>query len=757
MRFDNAGRVGEVVWNMRLADLTRSADRAVLQRHFNGFPPFDETKAEENFNQVNINFLEGANLLSQARRQWNQAFLTGSRYFSVGLDSGPKHKRWGWGQELTKHANTPLKRSRKQTDLLRSLGANIMLYGIGPANWRDARSIVPDPLFVSSLMVPSETEIDFENLEWFAVFREYTPTQLYELTHGFRVDPGWNLPMVKEQLKQVATKYQKEPNATAFQYMPERIEELIKQDKGFWNTDAVPTIDVWDFYFREGEDGNGWYRRMVLDWGDTTRTKPDFKDGKNDKEYGGFLYTSGKRKYAKSLSEILHCQFGDCSAMAPFKYHSVRSLAWMLWGVCDLQNRMRCRFSESLFEQLMWFFRVANDRTGFDRIKKAMFTHMGVIPNNVQMVGPNDRFKPDAALMQMGFAMNRQLMSENSASFTQQLDPGQQKEMTATETMARVNAVNALVSGMLNLAYVYAEPFYREQCRRLCLPNPTDAMAREFRKRCLQAGVPEEMLDVERWTIEPVRIVGGGDKTLQMATIQFLNSIRKNMGPQGQRLIDNMSVFAATDQPELAAEIAPTDETKDVSNSTHDAQLATERLMRGLPFEEAADMVYEDYVVQWLKDMAMIVQQLQQVGGMATKEQILGLGNMAAHVGKFLQIMASDDESKPKVKQYQDTLGQLTNFIKAFAQRLQQQQGAGNNGNGAEDAKTAATLRGKMMIDAAKAENLRESHALRTAQRQVTFESEEARKDREHAAKLRREAEQALVQSATTPIRGLQE
>ena len=59
----------------------------------------------------------------------------------------------------------------------------------------------------------------------------------------------------------------KSPNSLAYQYMPERIEELIKQDKGYFGSDAVPTVDVWDFYFRESENGKGWYRRIILDWG----------------------------------------------------------------------------------------------------------------------------------------------------------------------------------------------------------------------------------------------------------------------------------------------------------------------------------------------------------------------------------------------------------------------------------------------------------------------------------------------------------
>ena len=96
MRFDTAGRVEEVVWNMRLAELVRGENRTVLNRMYNGQPPFDEATAEENGVQINRNFLEGVNLLAQGRRQWNNAFLKPGNYFNVSVDDGPPHKRREW-------------------------------------------------------------------------------------------------------------------------------------------------------------------------------------------------------------------------------------------------------------------------------------------------------------------------------------------------------------------------------------------------------------------------------------------------------------------------------------------------------------------------------------------------------------------------------------------------------------------------------------------------------------------------------------
>jgi hypothetical protein len=736
---------------MRLADLPRGENRAILNRLYNGDPPFSEDEAEDNDVQINRNDLTGVNILSQARRQWMQAFLKPGNYFSVTLDSGPVHKRREWSHIITEEANRVLRKSRPYMEQQRATGAGTLLNGIGPCTWRTRRNVVCRELAVSSLMIPSETEISFENLPYVAIFNEMTYAQLYANTHGNRVDPGWNMPLVEAQLRYIRDQVMKQPNATAFQYMPERIEELVKQDLGFWGSDAVPTVDFWDFYFREDNDGPI-YRRVILDWGLAEGDLNAYKASgqmpkkkiadehftKSDK-HGGFLYTSGKRRFADSWEEIFHCQFGDCSAVPPFRYHSVRSLGWMLWGVCDLENRLHCRFSESLFEQMLWLFSVASNEQ-MTRLRKADIFHMGVVPPGINMLKAADRFIPDKDFVQMGFARFKQLMAENASAFTQDFERTGQKEMTATETMARVNSMNALVSGMLTLAYNYEEYKDRETVRRLCIPGNPDPLSREFRTNCLAKGVPAQVLDVKRMVVTRERVLGVGNKTLEMAQVQFLQQMRKNLGPDAQRAVDHIAIESATDDAQLAAELAPTD-TKPISNSMHDAQLSTDRLLRGLPLAERPDMVYEDYVKVWLSDLATLLHQfIGQGAALPTPEQLAGFGNMVQHIGKFLEIMGQDDSEKEKVTEYRQGLSKLENLIKGLQQRMVQAARAQAKGPGANgvDPKDVAKAQATVALARTKQQLAQDSHAQRTAQKQIAFELEQQRKDREHQNEMGR-------------------
>lgn len=749
MKWDSVGEVEEVVWYMRLVDQPRGENRAILDRLYNGNPPESREEAEESGSQVNRNFLQGPNLLIQARSQWNNAMMGQAQYYGVTLDSGPVYKRQEWSHSITSNINRQLKRCRPMMEQTRAEGAQTILHGIAPSGFKDRRYPIPKTIPISSLMIPSETEIDFENLEYYAVFREWTPSQLWNMTHGPSVDPGWNMDAVRAAWKYAREIILKDTNASALQYMPERWEDLKKQDTGYLGSDAVPTIDVWDFYFRESNDGDGWYRRIFLDWGvaidGTQRSAPESKNGHGEKDkYGGFLYTSGKRRFAGAVSEILQCQFGDCSAVAPFKYHSVRSLGWMLWGICDIQNRMQCRFTENVFMQFLWWFRVSG-QNDFTRIKKAMFENMGVIPAGVSMITAQDRFKPDAEMVKDAFQMNRQIMGEMAATFTNNSeDLG--KEETATGTMARVHSVNALMSGILTLAYEYSKHKFSEISRRFCIKNSPYKMVRDFQLACIKDGVPQEMLDSTRWNIEPDKAIGGGNKVLEMAIIQFLQGIRKNLGPDAQRKVDHMSIVSATDQPALAEDLAPIAGQKKLAPSTLNAAESTARIMAGLDFMPSPEMVPEDYVTVWLHDMGTIIGQIQQSGGVGDPQKLMGLGNLAKNIQQFLAQMETNEDDKPKVKQFQDLLAQMMNHVKGFAQRLQQQQSTqGQNGSGIKPEDIVKAKLAQQMGQI-KQQNSIQSHAIKTAQSQARFELDEQRQDRKNRADIRREQEKARLE-----------
>jgi len=358
---------------------------------------------------------------------------------------------------------------------------------------------------------------------------------------------------------------------------------------------------------------------------------------------------------------------------------------------------------------------------------------MGILPEGVTFVKAGDRFQPRADLVQMGLSQNRQNMSENSSSFTQDVNDGTQKEMTATETMARVNSAGSLVSAMLNLAYGYEKFRYNEICRRFCIKNSDDPEVKKFQEKCKRDGIPDELMDVEFWEIEPEKTLGAGNKILQIAQSDKLMAARPAFDPDAQREILHIFTEVNTDDPQLANRLVPLKK-PEINDAIMEAQWASGALMQGLPVAIKQGINHIDYVEALLVAMQSVIQRIEESGGMATAQEILGLQNLANHLQQHMQIIAQDESQQQRVKQYGDSLGKMMNMVKAYGQRLQEQMQ-----KQAEASQVDPAAMAKVQAEQAKLGMEQAAHAQDMIQKQQDFVADQNRKNAEFQQRMQQE------------------
>lgn len=746
MDFNRPEQIESICYQMRQSDWSRSSNRARIDALFNGVPPYDESEVEENNIEVNVNFLESTRLSHDARSQFYQAFLKPGNFFNCTTDSGAPHKRSEYSQIVTKEINKIMKRSLPYIEKHRSTFAMDVLHGIGPSGWKDSQRWRPDAIGVEDVYIPANTLLTMDNLPFFPVRRSLTAPELIKLTQGSHVDPGWNQKLVKSLIKWV-DKESATLNGTNWPeaWSPEKIQERIKGDGGFYMGDRVPTIDCYDFYFwNDDPKQSGWNRRMILDSWSTPSGASAVMTRKQGEPYENhrdqFLYNPGKRIFAQHREEIINWQFADLSAVAPFRYHSVRSLGFLMYSVCHLQNRMRCKFNEAVFEQLMVYFRI-NDADSAQRALKVDLVNRGFVDSSVDFIKAGDRYQVNAALAEMGLRENGNLIAQNASSYTTQQQQGQnQVEKTKFQVMAETNAITSLVSAGLQQAYLYQKPEYREIFRRFTIKDSRDPEVRTVQANCLRQGVPERVLyNRDCWEQEPERVMGAGNKTLEMAISQQLMEMRNLYDPEAQRQILHDVTLAVTDDAARADALVPKSPNR-ITDSVHDAQLAAGALLQGLPVAVKGGMNHIEYVDTLLATLAMVVQKAMQTRT-ATMEQIMGMQNMAQNIQQHIDIIGQDPEEKARVKQYGDQLGKVMNLVKALAQQAQEKMEK-ENAQGGQDPEAKAKIEAMMITANAKAENTKTAHAQRTAQRQIQFELAQQQKRQEFEAKMEMERKQ---------------
>lgn len=748
MKFNKAEQVDQVCYQMRLGDYPRGLNRARINGLFNGAPPEDD---DDGTKAVNVNFLEGTRLAHDARSQFYQNFLKPGNFFTDRTDSGSAQKRKEYSSISSQEMNKVMKRSIPYTECFRSKFALNVLHGIAPAAWKDRERWRPEAIGIEDVFVPANVLLTLDNLPFFCIRRSFTAPELIRLTRGKNVDPAWNKPMVEACIKWV------DSQATSLMqsnwpevWSPEKVQERIKGDGGFYVGDAVPTIDVFDFYFWSDEGKvQGWRRRMILDaWSNPMSSGggPAImgrKQGDVFKNYATqFLYNPGERIFASSRESIINWQFADLSAVAPFRYHSVRSLGFLLYSICHLQNRMRSRFSAAVFEQLLVYFRVKSQED-FERALKVDLTDRAVIDDSIDFIKAGDRYQVNAQLAGMGLTENANLIAQNSSSYTTNASNGARGnvEKTKFEVMSEVNAMTSLVSAALTQAYIYQVPEYREIARRFRIKDSRDPEVRQYQSNCLRRGIPEKILyNPECWDQEPERVLGSGNKTMEMAIAQQLMEYRNLYDPGAQREILRDVTLAITDDPDLTNLLVPTDQFQ-VTNSVHDAQLAVGTLMHGLPVAPKDGLNQIEYVDTLMATLVMLVQR-----GPKNMEDVQGTANMANHIGEHIGLIAQDKNEKERVKRYTDQLSQITNIIKQQAKAMSEAQQQQEGQQGGPDAETQAKIQTMMLQAQTKAKNTSDAHAQRTAQRQIQFELQQQQAQQRAEFDLQKQRAESQIQ-----------
>lgn len=755
-RFNDAAEIEMLVWWMRLADFPRGEQRAKIDRLFNGKPPWEEKDVDANHVRSNMNDLTGPSYMADARRSLSRALKTSNTYFKVNVDFGPVHKRGDWSSIITTKINERMKANRLYSETLSSQIALKCLHGNGPVFWVDRDIWCPSSLAIQDVLIPSRTLRSMENLDHFAVFRQWTYEQLYKMTHGPHVDPAWQMDVVEGALKWVRDQMNAFLQSYAQWYAPQNIEEMVKENMGFMGTDAVATVDVWDFYYHSDENGHeGWRRRIILDTpmageistdnGKVPRIPMPSKNG-YDMDHGKWLYKpDNNRVYASKLSEILHWQFGDATASAPFRYHSIRSLGWLLYPQLHLQNRLFSKFFDHLFENLQQYFRVSNEQD-HDRLVKLDLHNWGIIPDSTQFVKQDERWQINMPLLELGFGQIKNRLDQAAAQYREGRETERPSEReTATAVMARVNAAAALVGSMNSDSYEEMSYQFMEVGRRYCNPKSMDKDVRKFRADVLSEGVPPEALNVERWTIEPDKILGNGNKMIAMAMVQQLMSTYQLHDPQAQREILNMHDREVLDNAPLANRLSGMDK-RDVSDSVHKAMGMVGSLMQGIAPPPERGENPSEMAGTLMHAMASILQRVQQTG--PTPAELIGLKTMGAAIGMYIQILAQDKEATNQAREMEKDLKLLLDQVQQMGEALAKQaQAGGNGGPSPEMAKEAAKIQGKQMMDKVKADNMSKSHSARTAQKQISWQMAERQKEQKHQNDMRIAAEKAALEN----------
>lgn len=654
----------KVISDLELSLLPRSTDRALINTQFNGGRPFTPEEEKEHQIQVNANFLEGYKIAQNAIMQMNGALLYKERFFNARCRRGKITKRQEWSESFTNNIHKPLKRShsgKKFNYLMLNRDAALVVHGVGPLWWSDDHSWSPKFVALDDLLIPTDSPLEFsEELGHFAVNSTITPWQLYKTTQKEKSDPGWNKPLAMKVLQALLSSENFTPDYFNSYGAPEKMESLWKQRSTYLNSDAVPKVKLTTFYHQDPYSG-GWYRKVLVRENQTITVSALSTDD--------FLYESSNT-FADSIDEILHMQYGDGSVVAPFKYRSVRGLGVLLYSVIELMNRLRNQFTQHVFSNLVPLLRVENPQDQ-DRPRMLQLQPYAVVDQGVTFVPQNERHQIDPRLVTESMNEFRQLMTESSSSYVQDIDNGTGREQTLGEAQIKLQSANKIVSGMLQGAYIQEAFLYEEIVRRFLSKVSGDPQIEQFQADCRADGIPDELMKPEVWSIEITKAFGAGDQTLAQQEATALMQLAPQLDPTSQRKVRRSYISVMTRNPELANDLVPEEKVSVTSGrKAADSQFGT--LMAGGVVGTIEGIEQVDFIAGMLGSMDAVINRIHQTDDVGTPADVRGLNAVATVVEEHIQILSQDPNEKEAVVAAGKALGKMQNDIKAFAQRQEE-------------------------------------------------------------------------------------
>ena len=713
MNFTSAEKVLQTIRQGDAVEFNRATNRTKINDMANCYPLMPEEEAKKAGLKINVTWGELMVLLAQGRRQYRNAFRADEHLFRVKLPLAPPEHQGEWELAITEKINQYPRESPEYFEFQESRWAALVSHGIAPAVWYHDDDWMPEFVAISDLRVPTDTLLSFKNLDWWAVKQRYTPLSLLDEVCDLDPHRRWDRPGVKKILQNY-----KETNVTDavnnydVETDIEKFHNLLKQNGGMTDADAVPTINLWHFYFK---DTDGVFMRIVPD---TAVVKGSSTD---------FLWQSDQ-PIAQKREHLLHCQFGDLNNDPPFTYQAVRSLGFVLLEPCFYGSLARNKLLQHMFDQFNIWLKT-NDPADRARASVQQFSNLAVLKPGISVVPANERHQVNAELVEMGMAQMKQLEQEASSSYTQQTDTGTRKEQTAFETSVKVQQVNAMTNGLLLKAFIYEAQLYREICRRFCKPDSHNEDVKEFQQHCRESGIPPAWLDVKKWKVEPVTPLGMGNPTVALAMAKQLLEIMPIFDPTAQQEIKHEVVCIVTQDPRKAARWAPLGGNRGVTDAQRDSQSVFATLMLGVRLPPKEGLAASEQAETMLGMMAMKVNQCQQRDNMATADEAIGFQTVAGYIGQLVQQMAQDEQRKAVAKQISDALGKLMNEVKGLAQRWAEKQQKAN-GNGMDPA-VMAKVQAIMLTAQAKIKAKEMADRQKAQQKERGFVHDQRRKDAE--------------------------
>jgi hypothetical protein len=515
-RVKDADSLREIYKRLKDADRVASSNRAEVQAMFDGQPPYDEAelRATGQAFRCNLNFDEASSLLEQSVGQYTDLLNSVENLVTVKTRVGSEAQRAEWEPIIAEEVTHLLRAWPEFHTKYLLLAHHFISHGVGIALFEDEVDWRWSVIGLGDFLMPRKTLASEGELEIAVARRSYQAHQLYRYIEDpeTAAKTGWDVEAVREALLGAKPKT---IGSTAVGEWEEYQTELKNNDLHYTHASASEIKVL-----------HGWVQEFTGEVSHYIALEDDTAENK-------WLYSCRCRFPSPSHAFVVF-PYGVGSNGY---YHSIRGLGHRIFPHIQVSNRLRSQLVDGAMLASSLLI-VPETEEALDSLA---FSYYG--PYAVMNPGFNiaERAVPDFSknvlpvLADMTEIVGKKVGQYNVS------EPASSREKTRYEVQAQLQEQARVSTASLNLFYEPWNRLLRSVVSRLIrrdysVLDPGGREVIEFRKRCLERGVPSEALyKIDVASVKAVRALGNGSEQMRTLALTEFTEMIGSLDDVGRR------------------------------------------------------------------------------------------------------------------------------------------------------------------------------------------------------------------------------
>lgn len=669
-RIGTAENASQFVIRLSQADQTRAILRTRIKGNIDGNAPYKKSDLEARGlgSNTNLNFRQGTAIINQFKTPYYDLVVEVPLLCDIRTAFGTSTERGDWSQVISEEYHRMVTEWEDWDDFIQFSQFQMLTFGIGPTYFPDETDWRPQAAKTQDVLLNDGAPSQVSQITAMVLRKDYTPPEIYAKIRNKDAASqlGWSVEAVEAAIIDARMSAQ---------------QPALDTEQDAWYQQKFKNADL--FY--------GTYDAEAIQTGHVFVKEFDERVSHHivrcDKVVDKFLYSKIGR--FESMNDVL----------IPFRYdigdgtwHSINGIGKEIYAYCQVFDRLRCREIDGAMIAASVMLQ-SKDGNAVTKAELLTIKNLNILPPGLQVQATNIGQGIDATVQvrrDMEQTLGSNIGSVYKAPNSTNPRKGQKQaimEMQQTAQLGKGN-INRWYTTYDKLHY---KMYHRAVSSSLTRHMPGGKEAAEFRKRCIDRGVPEEALQ-QCDSIKAYRSAGLGSAANRIMITDWLMEHAGSFPEDGKTEALRIALSAMTNSQITSAIMG--DRTPEKNDDEWEAVMENNALRTGGEVLITKLQSNVKHLEVHLGDAEQHIQQVeqgaQQSGGMdlgSLHELLIHLDGAGKHCFEHLQAINSDpirdgdykelQKRWQKMARVQDKVKQqLEGMIQA--QQSQQQQAAPN-------------------------------------------------------------------------------